>query len=336
MRSTSPSSAAPAGCRRWRRTAPRTAGRCVRAACALGAAGSPSGARHSSMSRPSASQDIAVSSGGRLGDRLGPRHHERQSRSRSDPFSGRHRRRRDQAAERRRQQGRCRSEKWRYSVARATLAPRVTASTVTALGPPGAQQRRRGIQQACPRPRRPRVGPRRPSWSRIHLHPSESCLRSRNETVSLENTATEGSVAWSTPSPGLTRLPTTTASTCPTRPRVWLLTVACLERAAGHRVDGRAQHRARPTSPSQTSATQTQLTWIVDSYTLVLACLLLPAGRHRRPVRPARRLLFGLVVFAAASFVPTIRSDSPIHADPRPGRRRSRVRLSSCLRRCPC
>ena len=27
-----------------------------------------------------------------------------------------------------------------------------------------------------------------------------------------------------------------------------------------------------------TSATQTQLTWIVDSYTLLLACLLLPAG----------------------------------------------------------
>ena len=27
-----------------------------------------------------------------------------------------------------------------------------------------------------------------------------------------------------------------------------------------------------------TGATQTQLTWIVDSYTLLLACLLLPAG----------------------------------------------------------
>ena len=28
----------------------------------------------------------------------------------------------------------------------------------------------------------------------------------------------------------------------------------------------------------QTAATQTQLTWIIDGYTLVLACLLLPAG----------------------------------------------------------
>jgi hypothetical protein len=27
-----------------------------------------------------------------------------------------------------------------------------------------------------------------------------------------------------------------------------------------------------------TSATQTQMAWVVDSYTLVLACLLLPAG----------------------------------------------------------
>lgn len=27
-----------------------------------------------------------------------------------------------------------------------------------------------------------------------------------------------------------------------------------------------------------TGATQTRLTWIVDSYTLLLACLLLPAG----------------------------------------------------------
>lgn len=53
-----------------------------------------------------------------------------------------------------------------------------------------------------------------------------------------------------------------------------------------------------------TAATQTQLTWIVDSYTLVLACLLLPAGaigdRHGR--RSA--LLVGLALFAVASFIP--------------------------------
>ena len=30
-----------------------------------------------------------------------------------------------------------------------------------------------------------------------------------------------------------------------------------------------------------TSATQSQLNWIVDGYTVALACLLLPAGAHR-------------------------------------------------------
>jgi len=55
-----------------------------------------------------------------------------------------------------------------------------------------------------------------------------------------------------------------------------------------------------------TSATQTQLNWIVDGYTVVLACLLLPAGaigdRHGR--RAA--LLAGLAVFSAASTAPAI------------------------------
>jgi len=59
-----------------------------------------------------------------------------------------------------------------------------------------------------------------------------------------------------------------------------------------------------------TSATQAQLNWIVDGYTVVLACLLLPAGaigdRHGR--RSA--LLVGLAVFSAASAAPAI-LDSP-------------------------
>ena len=56
-------------------------------------------------------------------------------------------------------------------------------------------------------------------------------------------------------------------------------------------------------------ASQTQLTWIVDGYTVMLACLLLPAGaigdRYGR-----RAALLGLTVFAAASASPAM-FDSP-------------------------
>ena len=55
-----------------------------------------------------------------------------------------------------------------------------------------------------------------------------------------------------------------------------------------------------------TSATQSQLNWIVDGYTVALACLLLPAGaigdRHGR--RGA--LLIGLLVFSAGSMAPAL------------------------------
>jgi EmrB/QacA subfamily drug resistance transporter len=53
-----------------------------------------------------------------------------------------------------------------------------------------------------------------------------------------------------------------------------------------------------------TSANQTQLTWIVDSYTLVLACLLLPAGAVGDRYGRRSALLVGLAIFAAASFAP--------------------------------
>jgi EmrB/QacA subfamily drug resistance transporter len=60
-----------------------------------------------------------------------------------------------------------------------------------------------------------------------------------------------------------------------------------------------------------TSATQTQLTWIVDSYTLLLACLLLPAGAIGDRYGRRTALLVGLAIFAAASFAPLI-FDSPV------------------------
>ncbi len=60
-----------------------------------------------------------------------------------------------------------------------------------------------------------------------------------------------------------------------------------------------------------TSATQTQLTWIVDSYTLLLACLLLPAGAIGDRYGRRTALLVGLAIFAVASFAPLI-FDSPV------------------------
>lgn len=58
-----------------------------------------------------------------------------------------------------------------------------------------------------------------------------------------------------------------------------------------------------------TSATQTQLTWIVDSYTLFLACLLLPAGAIGDRYGRRRALLIGLAIFAVASFSPLVFGD---------------------------
>jgi MFS family permease len=55
-----------------------------------------------------------------------------------------------------------------------------------------------------------------------------------------------------------------------------------------------------------TGATQTQLTWIVDSYTLLLACLLLPAGAIGDRYGRRTALLVGLAIFAGASFAPLI------------------------------
>ena len=92
------------------------------------------------------------------------------------------------------------------------------------------------------------------------------------------------------------------------RARLWTLIVACLGvlLVIASMV---ALNTALADIALQTSASQTQLTWIVDSYTLALACLLLPAGAIGDRYGRRGALVFGLVVFAAASFVPTVRSD---------------------------
>jgi hypothetical protein len=72
--------------------------------------------------------------------------------------------------------------------------------------------------------------------------------------------------------------------------RFWLLTVAAVDvlLVISSMV---ALNAALPDIALQTAATQTQLTWVVDGYTLVLACLLLPAGATGRPIRAAGRTI---------------------------------------------
>lgn len=95
------------------------------------------------------------------------------------------------------------------------------------------------------------------------------------------------------------------------RARAWLLTVACFGvlLVISSMV---ALNTALPDIARATSATQSELTWIVDSYTLVLACLLLPAGALGDRYGRRGALLFGLVVFAVASVAPVVWSD-PLH-----------------------
>jgi MFS family permease len=87
--------------------------------------------------------------------------------------------------------------------------------------------------------------------------------------------------------------------------RLWLLSVACLGTllVISSMV---ALNTALPDIAKTTSATQTQLTWIIDSYTLVLACLLLPAGALGDRYGRRGAMLFGLAVFGAASLVAAI------------------------------
>ena len=91
--------------------------------------------------------------------------------------------------------------------------------------------------------------------------------------------------------------------------RFWLLAVAAVDvlLVISSMV---ALNAALPDIAVQTAATQTQLTWVVDGYTLVLACLLLPAGAIGDRYGRRGALLFGLAIFTLASVAPTI-FDSP-------------------------
>lgn len=92
--------------------------------------------------------------------------------------------------------------------------------------------------------------------------------------------------------------------------RTWTLTVACLGVALviSSMI---ALNTALGDIAVATSATQTQLTWVVDSYTLVLACLLLPAGAIGDRYGRRGALLIGLCIFTVASLAP-IYLDAPV------------------------
>src|SRR6185312_5328154 len=92
------------------------------------------------------------------------------------------------------------------------------------------------------------------------------------------------------------------------RPPVRTLVVGCLAVAlvVGSMV---AFNTALGDLAAATSASQTQLTWIVDGYTVVLACLLLPAGAISDRYGRRAALAGGLAVFAAASVSPAILED---------------------------
>jgi MFS family permease len=89
------------------------------------------------------------------------------------------------------------------------------------------------------------------------------------------------------------------------RARAWTLAVACMGVALVV-ASMTALNTALGDLAVATSATQTQLTWVVDGYTLALACLLLPAGAIGDRYGRRGALLAGLVVFALGSVAPAI------------------------------
>jgi MFS family permease len=83
------------------------------------------------------------------------------------------------------------------------------------------------------------------------------------------------------------------------RARIWTMIVACVgvTLVIASMV---ALNTALGDIAVATSATQSQLTWIVDCYSVALACLLLPAGAIGDRYGRRGAFLFGLAVFAIA------------------------------------
>lgn len=94
------------------------------------------------------------------------------------------------------------------------------------------------------------------------------------------------------------------------RARTWTLAVACM--GVGLVVASMtALNTALGDLAVATSATQSQLNWIVDGYTVALACLLLPAGAIGDRYGRRGALLAGLVIFALGSVAPAMLHTPP-------------------------
>jgi EmrB/QacA subfamily drug resistance transporter len=89
------------------------------------------------------------------------------------------------------------------------------------------------------------------------------------------------------------------------RARKWTLAVACIGVSLVV-ASMTALNTALGDIAVATSATQTQLTWIVDGYTVALACLLLPAGAIGDRYGRRGALLAGLAIFSLASMAPAL------------------------------
>jgi EmrB/QacA subfamily drug resistance transporter len=89
------------------------------------------------------------------------------------------------------------------------------------------------------------------------------------------------------------------------RAQRWTLTVACLGVSLVV-ASMTALNTALGDIAVATSANQTQLTWIVDGYTVALACLLLPAGALGDRYGRKGALLTGLTIFSLTSIAPAL------------------------------
>lgn len=89
------------------------------------------------------------------------------------------------------------------------------------------------------------------------------------------------------------------------RARNWTLAVACMAVALVV-ASMTALNTALGDLAVATSATASQLNWVVDGYTVALACLLLPAGAIGDRYGRRGALLTGLLVFAIGSMAPAL------------------------------
>ncbi|UAK30530.1 MFS transporter [Nocardia asteroides] len=85
----------------------------------------------------------------------------------------------------------------------------------------------------------------------------------------------------------------------------WMLAISCSALALVV-ASMAALYTALPEIAAATGASQQQLTWVVDGYTLALACLVLPAGALGDRYGRRAMLIIGLFVFAAASAAPLL------------------------------